>query len=845
MALGDYLIKELGLRWEDVAQAVSAYIYNNIAASHLDRDVRALLEAAAAATKPSDGWAASDLAQGVVPAVHYYAGEAAYSADAANVLAGAYVMISDGGDLSIYRKTGEGKALICSLFAGSGNRTKLEAVRDDLARLNAVNLMPVQDFSFTNYGVTYTGAGRRITLDGTANGRASSCYLVGSSSSSAMPPGMAADGSYSLSFTSDADCTLIVEQYAGSTRRTYNSYNPGADAVITLGSDITGIRVHLNVAANTAVDGSCEVTILDVRTNKQLTAAVESLEAGAEQAASELVRIGGRVDDLSDCGAENLVQIPATGKTSQGVTYTPSGRAIVCSGTAVNASSYVLIDSQSALPPGWAVGDTYALEFTVTYEAGSDDIVLAIDQFEGSTHHITNYTANAEASVTVAAGTTGIKCYLSVASGDSVDCVCSIRLLTAKTNQELETEIDALRADICDLRTVDDLTVERTSNLFDKRGITLGITHSGASAAKQAISGPIPISSNGISLRAFNIDGLKIRVALYSSGLLSSFTGFLGGSSGWKTSLDVQADEIYGYCRIEFVKDVAGSATLTADDIAALEIMIVNGLQKPTRFAPFLTARDIYSRVPYPKNCTTITVITNNSGLFSMGVWANPVSDTAVENYTNALRTLLPDIMFHQELRRNLSNDVDALEAIFRKYFPFVVSTGEGSVNFIASRYPFDYYGHPDDYATVDTLPSGRKYQKAYVNINGTTVCLFNFHLTSSPAATRVTELSRVLELVQAEEYVIFGGDFQHGLGIDGQPYQLEIDTIKNAGFNAVNGGDFGVVLTNGVAALDNIFSSKNIYLLNATSVIERVTAVNSDHTGMMGKFFVGAAALP
>ena len=850
----DLLTKSLGVRWQELAAMVQAYLANNITESRLEPAARAKLNRA--------GATAANVAAAVA---------AMSTAEKSEVLAALDAYSKPGGGIPDSDLTAAVRALLDKAgTAVQPGDIPLEA--------NAANAIPICQ-SETKNNVTFSADGAICSFSGTASPNAARSNLI--NSPNAMPDGIEAGRSYTLTFETTTtlpqdNINLYFEQYENGSRKTIQVFTASqVENTVNIASTTTGIAVYLYVTAGNAVDGTAKITMLNAWTNRELTDVLSALlgDVTELEGASELH--GNQIADLRRNNAINVIPVVA-GSTKYGVAFSCSadqnGQPVyTISGQATRAFNYDLINSPNALPSGIVPGQLCPAAYTATAASGTVLPSLVVTQYkDGTAQNALTVTLAAGASDTIriALGTTGIAVQLHFASGDAVDGTCAVRLLSARTHQEIEASIDtlgdrvtALGSDAEELSQRLGSVIEHTRNKLDPLSIYIGMSSSGATSGTnntKGISAAIPISQDGAYIRSFFVPGnLAIRAGIWSDPAdLSSRTQWII-SSAWRSSLDtqVQAPEYPAWLIIEF--DTVNNEPMTNADFDGLQIMVVDGTERPTGFMPFISAVDVDARqriasleerfggATEPEGGASsyvdVEILFHNQG--KCGLWNenNRVFYAdSVQYYRNLLNERRPDIYYGTELLLNWSadenNPVDPIETVFRPYFPNI-QTGHVSnleTRAIMSRAGFSFVSSGSGTFTT----SGGRYCWAVFDVGaGRNLKIYGCHLASGKDSNNNAQTKRRADLAELASmmtadvalgfYVIGLGD----LNLLGEVWEEEAAIVTAAGFTLINGGSFGRYNTNGANPIDNGFLSPGL-LISGLGLMPRELGF-SDHSAV------------
>lgn len=90
----------------------------------------------------------------------------------------------------------------------------------------------------------------------------------------------------------------------------------------------------------------------------------------------------------------------------------------------------------------------------------------------------------------------------------------------------------------------------------------------------------------------------------------------------------------------------------------------------------------------------------------------------------------------------------------------------------------------------VFTSQSGetRGYNKAYINVNGKTICWINTHLEYASATAKYNQMTEIFNMAELETYVIITGDFNSKcLAVTDGDYINQYKMFVDAGYNLAN----------------------------------------------------------
>lgn len=208
-----------------------------------------------------------------------------------------------------------------------------------------------------------------------------------------------------------------------------------------------------------------------------------------------------------------------------------------------------------------------------------------------------------------------------------------------------------------------------------------------------------------------------------------------------------------------------------------------------------------------------VRIMTFNLGQFYNGVTRCPDEEIAGQRlaYQKLLETYSPDFIFTQENPEYMDINQTVLgDTVFAEEYKNKVGYTAYLGKRIISNYElFDYQPY--------SFSNERDYIKAYTQVFGYTIALYNVHLGLTEEIRRI-QIAELLAEIQTEEFVVVAGDFN--------AETEELTLLKKAGYVFANNGKFPTYET---TYIDNIILSPNIKILGVT-VEKRLFEDKKDH---------------
>lgn len=216
---------------------------------------------------------------------------------------------------------------------------------------------------------------------------------------------------------------------------------------------------------------------------------------------------------------------------------------------------------------------------------------------------------------------------------------------------------------------------------------------------------------------------------------------------------------------------------------------------------------------------------------YNVGDWGwgdGTISADYKTDYLNLQNTIFTnidvDICAMQEWSTRFCTDGTLSSVITDKYFDHLDGSGYWA---IGSNFAFTSF-QTLDYVSIDMSGGSgdyKKYNKAYVTIDGKSICLINCHFATHQA-TQEAQAAEILSIARQEPYCIVFGDFNTVISsLTDTDYVNMIKPFIDAGFTDANCGAFGILptyyATNDPSAeykpaTDHIIVSSNITITNA-----------------------------
>ena len=225
----------------------------------------------------------------------------------------------------------------------------------------------------------------------------------------------------------------------------------------------------------------------------------------------------------------------------------------------------------------------------------------------------------------------------------------------------------------------------------------------------------------------------------------------------------------------------------------------------------------------WTKTSTGIKVATYNVGDWGWG--AGLIAPEYKSDYLALQNTIFTnidaDICALQEWNVNFCTDGTLSSVVTSEYFDYLNGTGYWAIGSNIAFSSFNAY----NYSTVSVSGDYAKYEKAYFNIGGIQVCLFNVHFDTDQTKQEA-QCSEILTLANQENYVIICGDFNTVIeSLSDTDYTTMIKPFIDDGYTDANCGAFGIFQTyyrtadpsdSYKPATDHIIVSSNITITNA-----------------------------
>ena len=292
---------------------------------------------------------------------------------------------------------------------------------------------------------------------------------------------------------------------------------------------------------------------------------------------------------LMDANASNLVR-SITGRESRGVTFTGDGASCTCVGTATDYdATCVVFNTTNALPPGFEAGKSYALDFTVVSRIPTNKLKLAVTLRGAGVSN--TYPANTTTTLTLPANTTGMSIYLLVSNGDEVDCTATLTILSAKTNRELEDDMDDLSAELATVKAAGQTTQREVDNLGNRNARNLipvplpgSTVVSGVTFVTEAGSDRVAYSGTATATAKYNlIDSAAAMPEGFVAGQTSHIT-FLASDAEGYTAMQLRVEQYRsgGYSTSTYSPNTEGGIDLAVNSNTigiVMYLYVANGSQ--------------------------------------------------------------------------------------------------------------------------------------------------------------------------------------------------------------------------------------------------------------------------
>jgi len=547
--------------------------------------------------------------------------------------------------------------------------------------------------------------------------------------------------------------------------------------------------------------------------------------------------------ELAEYNATNLLPNGTDG-SHRGVDFTWSTTKCECAAegaTTTYAATNYLLGTSSApaiLPVGMDTETPYTL--TVTADAG---LSLVIGLYEGTTQKSNTTYTTGTYTVTLGENIDGIKAYIYVPPGTSVDGKISMSLLNTKTNQELAEDVDGLGANVTALETAQATISENTANLFDPSGIQYGVGYTGSSAAYRAMGPAILVPASGISIISGYVPaGIQFKLDFYSTSALNGETP-ARPSNSWATSVKTETTDYTGkYFRFEF--DKADGTELKPADMAGIELSVVAGTA-PVPYLPRITAVDYVARARLTPH-KDMTLCTWNTGLARFGIPSHVLHPDAIQFLQDMCNQICAQIVCFQEVTKDFGQAEGVTRwDLLRPFYPYIQKeiTAEtaASARAVMSRLPFLESG----VITLDAGDAGhgnRKIPWADIDIGGKVLRVYCIHLPSGednpaegkyPLTERRVELAEFASIMEAN---YAAGITAIGMGdynFLGSALAEEMAILTDAGLVQLNGAAYGTYLTNSANPIDNAFGTPDLAYYGL-KMLDARTSEFSDHNPLV-----------
>ena len=217
-----------------------------------------------------------------------------------------------------------------------------------------------------------------------------------------------------------------------------------------------------------------------------------------------------------------------------------------------------------------------------------------------------------------------------------------------------------------------------------------------------------------------------------------------------------------------------------------------------------------------------LTIMTYNVGCWFDGrtdIIPDELSDFYFELQNDSINAYSPDLCFFQEYTPMIGNYSVEETVLKNRYNCYFEENNTYSGKCISSKKNLwspriSYFQETDDLQ--------RNYEKAYVYLGSTRICLLSVHLAVDPIKQE-KEIEEILHEIRYEKYFIIGGDFNSSCKRrDDFSYLHTYKPFVDIGCNIANCSSFGFLTTFmdefGDQVLDNIITSKNISVLSANT---------------------------
>lgn len=282
------------------------------------------------------------------------------------------------------------------------------------------------------------------------------------------------------------------------------------------------------------------------------------------------------------------------------------------------------------------------------------------------------------------------------------------------------------------------------------------------------------------------------------------------------------------YLRIIFSK-IDKTSAVTDEEFKTLSKEVIVTINNPVILNTKQDMERVFGQIMSNNYKPTLRVMTYNAGGWAYGTGgSNPglTDDTYAEkllNYKNYFAEITPDLLFMQEKQSviNKTSGDKTNDVLIDLIFPYVYE----KLNSVATQSIYPLVS-----SEIVTLTAGTRDQlKSYIKVGDKQICVLCCHLTSGATEAittmRAEQIAELLALVQNEEYVIMGGDFN-------VQNVSEYTAFTDAGYKITNGGYFPEQPTThgGIKPHDNIIVSPNIYIRNFHLDADQYDKLASDH---------------
>ena len=318
--------------------------------------------------------------------------------------------------------------------AGSAVRGQISDLKSDLINLNAFDVfgnMPSK--SGSHNGITFKYTKNKCEVSGTATGNA---WLNLYDNRLALPSGLETNATYKFTCTMVSGVRFEMYFYDSSgTLISGTSQYISTDRKVTIPPSAVGMTARVGVLSGTAISGTQTVTyhMANTLSNNELA---KSILVNADVATKH------NVENVLFHGSQETA-------TDNSATFTWNDTKdvckVVCSATSHASAHSNIFYSVESLPSAFEAGRKYFLKYSTSKTSGQRCLCDIFVYRNGNTdvdNPDVSISTNSDAEFVLPEDATGIIVRLILISNYVVNETINIALLNAKTNVELQNEID-------------------------------------------------------------------------------------------------------------------------------------------------------------------------------------------------------------------------------------------------------------------------------------------------------------------------------------------------------------------------------------------------------------------